>query len=187
MSHSVLDTKDRRSFEHARQKRLHPIDRQASANANPWKGKRFVGNSLKQQWRGLPQSGTRCLPPLNTDDIDTDVEGTYHVWGDYCPCCVAEAEAASLAASTTPPPMQFDIGALVRPARVRKGIAGDYELVPRPRQVMIVDDQAESSGHHATVSEGSSSDSDDLLDWELLDELGRKPVARRSYAAVTSL
>lgn len=110
MSPSPLDTKDRRSYEHSRQQHLHPSDRYSHQSKNAAKGKRHFGNSQRSRWIGTPQSGTKWLPSITTDDISVDVDVDY----------VSSEEEVDEAVA--PLPLEISLTDLVRPARQRKGM-----------------------------------------------------------------
>lgn len=112
MSHPVLDTKDRRSYEHSRQKHLHPSDRQTSRSHNGWK--RHVGNSRKAHVAG-PISGIRWLPQINRDDLGVEFDVDYV--GPY------EDRGYDLGESQTTHvlPLELSLSDLLRPPRKQKG------------------------------------------------------------------
>jgi hypothetical protein len=178
MSHPVLDSKDRRSYEHARQKHLHPSDR-CTSRSNNYKYR--VGNS-KKDFLILRPSGVRWVDPMARDDLDVksdlDYVGPYDGWD------VDESPAAADIF-----PLEVSLTDLVRPPRKRKGIAKDYEFVPRVRPVMIIDDGVSDSGSDSDPS-GSGDDDGEALDWEVVPELGKPrdprttPPKPPTYAAV---
>jgi hypothetical protein len=115
MSHPVLDTKDRRSYEHARQKHLHPSDRYAARSKHY---KYRVGNSKKEYY--TPQiphpSGVRWVDPITSDDLDVhpdlDYVGPYEEdvrWN------VDNPRVADII------PLEVSLTDLIRPTRKRKG------------------------------------------------------------------
>lgn len=108
MSHPVLDSKDRRSYEHARQKHLHPSDR-CTSRSNNYKYR--VGNS-KKEYLILRPSGVRWVDPMASDDLDSDLDyvGPYDGWD------VDESHAAADIF-----PLEVSLTDLVRPPRKRKG------------------------------------------------------------------
>lgn len=197
MSHPVLDTKDRRSFEHARQEHLHPSDRHRTRS--PRSHKRVVGNSCKDYMRNARFQSTKWLDPLTVDDLD--------VAADIAPVEYDPADYETSAPASHVLPLELSLNDLIRPARKRKGmwlltpsdilvlntrrhgrhsgIAQDYEFIPRVRTVMIIEDGASDS-----ASGSSGDDYDDAHDeWEVIPastgkRRERHPAPRATYAAV---
>lgn len=113
-SHPVLDTKDRRSYEYARQKHLHPSDRNPS-RSKPYRYR--VGNS-KKDYLNFRLSGGRWVEPITSDDIaeaqpDPDYVGPYEWNGRWD---VEESHATGHIL-----PLEVSLTDLIRPTRKRKG------------------------------------------------------------------
>lgn len=78
---------------------------------------------------------------------------------------------------------------LIRPERKRNGIAHGFELVPRVRTVMIIDDENGAPPPHER-------DTNEILDWEIIPDpttkrkrrpLKAKSESKASYAAVVAM
>jgi len=158
----LLDVKDRRAFEHDRQRALKPADRASKLSRR----RKSVGHGLrdaKYYWSGglSREGGTRWenylskadLEPVYDDDAESD---------DYDDTRQETGHLMSLHVS---------LSDLIRPERKRNGISQGFEFIPRLRPVMIIDEDDEES-----------TEEDEVLDWEVIPAPGVKHKQRARHA-----
>jgi len=177
---SQLDMKDQREYERARQRALKPSDRVLKGLFRP--PKRPDGNIGRGPKRHLHASHNsfRYAPNPRWDawieksdlilDEDDDVV-------DDLQC--AEPDCAIPPRDT----MHVSLNDLIKPERKRNGIAQGYELVPRLRPVMIIEE---------SPSDDNVSSEEEAFDWELIpaprtpSRLTKKLPVSLTYASVMS-
>jgi len=176
MSHPVLEAKELRSYERSRQNHLHPSDRLAAKRSK--RHKPLAGGNSTKQFDGRPLSGVKWVDPVTSDDLalhpDLDYVGPDEEDGRW------EVDEPPNTHIILP---ELNLADLIRPPRMRKGIARDYEFVPRVRTVMIIE-------HGLSNSDSESESEDGVLDWEVVPDMAkckdRRAGSRQrpTYAAV---
>jgi len=176
---SHLDMKDQREYERARQRALKPSDRVLKGLFRP--PKRPDGNIGRGPKRHLQASHSRIrYAPnprwdawvaksdliLDEDDVVDDLQHAED-------CAIAPRDR-----------MHVSLSDLIKPERKRDGIAQGYELVPRLRPVMIIEE---------VPSDDNVSSEEEEFDWELIPvprttptRLTKKAPAPLTYASVVS-
>lgn len=118
---SPLDTKAIRSFEHSRQKHLHPQDRH---NKRFRKYRQEWGNSLKcYDFRPGQFNGTRFLAPLDTplNDLADEDRGMDDAESEVWRAIYENEEDTVKGVGTAPRTFEVDFNDLIRPRRAKKG------------------------------------------------------------------
>jgi len=154
----LLDSKDRRAFEHDRQRSHKPSDRKVKA---PRRTLPFVTvlSSSSAAVRRPVKDENRRYGFVNLGEVDeyrSDMD---------------EVEAEDTVA-TERTNLQVSLVDLVRPERKRTGIAQGFEIVPRVRTVMIMEDSEVESVKDEYEGE--------ILDWEVVPESRQKVRARQA-------
>ncbi|CAE6525139.1 unnamed protein product [Rhizoctonia solani] len=125
---SIIESKDRRAMHAERQHSLHASDRRKSKS----------GRTPKSQGGSRPGSH---LPRV--DDSDDYIDYTTYpndlLNEPECPRYVAEANARTINA---PRNAQVSLAEVIqiKPGRKKKGPEGDFEMVPRPGEVLVLDE-----------------------------------------------
>jgi len=158
----LLEVKDRRAFEHDRQRAHKPADRAHQRKA-PRKAMGNAGRSAKYWTGGVSRGGNKRWDGFVTK-ADLDIAEDDSESDDGADAGETRADAVRLPVSLID---------LIRPERKRNGISQGFELIPRLRPVMIIDDGAESEGE----------DEDEVLDWEVIPAPGVKHKTRAKHAA----
>ncbi|CAE6534448.1 unnamed protein product [Rhizoctonia solani] len=162
-SHSatIMESKDRRTMYAARQHTLHSSDRRKSKSV--WAPKSQGGSRPGSQFSSIDDSDDHV-------DYATHPDRLHDEWD--CPCCTAEANARAI-----PAPRNVSLAEVIqiKSGRKKKGPEGDFEMVPRPGEVLVLDeDQDELYAGWEDVSMGALRDASNVA---------RLPV---SYAAALS-
>ncbi|KAF9519868.1 hypothetical protein BS47DRAFT_1387812 [Hydnum rufescens UP504] len=173
---ALLEVKDRRAFEHDRQRAHKPLDRYLSKRLKPPRHR--TGNSGRSA-KAFPGYRASLRPwegVVSTADIDVgDVKEPYY-YLDEDENRVGDDEPVR--------PLHVSLSDLIRPPRKRNGISQGFEFIPRLRPVMVMEDGSEFVD--------DEEEEDDTLDWEVVRVSGakREVSARQSmpkkssYAAV---
>jgi len=169
---ALLEIKDRRAFEHDRQRAHKPIDRFLSRHSR--RPRHHVGNSGRsaKPFPGYRGSLRLWEGVISKEDMDASDERDHFSQDEDESRVVGDGHMA---------PLRVSLSDLIRPPHKRNGISQGFELIPRLRPVMIIEDSNESADEE-----------DDILDWEMVRVPGtkREVSARQqmpkksSYAAV---
>ncbi|CAE6462130.1 unnamed protein product [Rhizoctonia solani] len=162
-SASLMESKDRRAMHAERQHVLHPNDRRKSKSARAPKSS--GGSRPRNHYSGIDDS-----------DEYIDYATIPRDWPARpgCPCCLDDDNANSRDA---PRDTQISLAEIIqiKPGRKKKGPEADFEMIPRPSEVLVLDkDQDELYAGWEDVSLGALRDTSNVA---------RLPV---SYAAALS-
>ncbi|EUC67213.1 hypothetical protein RSOL_500330 [Rhizoctonia solani AG-3 Rhs1AP] len=142
LSATVMESKDRRAMHAERQQTLHASDRRKSKSARVPKshGGSRPGNHFSR-----------------VDDSDDYIDYATHPDDLLDACCIAEAIPAA--------PRNVSLAEVIqiKPGRKKKGPEGDFEMVPRPGEVLVLDeDQDELYAGWEDVSLGALRDASNV-------------------------
>lgn len=179
--------KDQREYERARQRALKPSDRSLKRLFKPTKRPDgdTIGKGAGHSGKGRKQHLHAYAPNLRFDAWFA--KNDLVLYDDDVVDDLRRRQASECIEDGGPVPrdrMHVSLGDLIKPERKRNGITRDYELIPRLRPVMIIED--------LPSDDNLSSEEED--DWEVVPipisttpaRLMKKLPTHRSYASVVS-
>ncbi|KAF8610623.1 hypothetical protein BDV93DRAFT_21275 [Ceratobasidium sp. AG-I] len=131
----IMESKDKRAHHTDRQRALHAGDRRKGKGSTP---KSHYGP------RGY-YAIDAAADDFSINDLEQDRE---------CPCCLSDRSDVGMAGSRAVP--EVTLAEIIKPGRKRKGVASDFEIVPRPGGVLAL-----------PIDEGFEDEDEDLYaEWE---------------------
>ncbi|KAG8746689.1 hypothetical protein FRC10_003993 [Ceratobasidium sp. 414] len=161
----VMDSKDKRTVDSERQRALHPGDRRK-------------GKGVRSKPQRDPREYYRIRGSNRVTDVDFVVSHIgYEEQDDSVLPELEQVDRSDVGAAQPRPGPEVSLAEIIKPARMRKGVAGDFEMVSGPGQVLAL-----------PIHEGFEDEYDELyVGWEDVSEGGlRSPNAGSGRGAASN-